>query len=233
MEQKISDHLGRMKSLLNSIMELEWFIGFLLLITCLDLYFTLKYNISVITAANQWRFYFTKAEDYIYFALIFSMIFTMVFPALKWFHIFVLSGLLYKIGIDCYGGVHKNYKEYRWIRSLELDAARENNEVLWKYLIKEKERDQQKSRVSVKFLSINLFVLIQCTYAKDVNNYPILINTILEGFRFCEQQNFVLRMFFCIGLAAFIGTWLMLFFRAFLLPDNNIYFPDDKGNKNV
>ncbi|SMB89026.1 hypothetical protein SAMN05660772_01271 [Pasteurella testudinis DSM 23072] len=232
MDKKIDDSPGKIKNLLNSIMELEWFIGFLLLITCLDLYFTLTYGISVIHAVNQWRFYFTRIEDYIYFVLLFSMVFTMIFPAFRFLYIFILSNLLAKIGIDCYErdfNDNRHYKDYKWIKSLELQAIKENNELLLKYTLKREEIIKQRSRVSAKFLAINLFMLIQWLFIQDVENYPVIIKTLLQGVNFAEKQEFLLQALLILGLVIFSLTWLALFFRAFIIPSNTIYYPDDEN----
>ncbi|WP_236650870.1 hypothetical protein [Mannheimia pernigra] len=221
----IKEFFSTKNSPINVLMQTEWFLGFILLVTYLDAYFQLVYQVPIYIAIKQREIYFTNAIDYIAAIFFFSITFTALFTIIRFLHIFILSGLLNKIGCKTYEipkleDIHK----YELLSTLKRRAARENNTELRKYCESEEERIRTRISISRRFLGIVLFTIIHIYFAEGWGNYPLVIEFIFE-YLGTQPENF--KFFVYIALSLLAVSIFYLFEQSIKIESNYIYFPKD------
>lgn len=221
----IKDFFSTKNSPINVLMQTEWFLGFILIVTYLDAYFQLVYQVPIYIAIKQKEIYLTNAVDYIATIFFFSITFTALFTIIRFLHIFVLSGLLNKIGFKTYEipefeDIHK----YELLSTLKRRAARENNSELRKYCENEEERIRTRISISRRFLGIVLFTVVHICFAKGWGNYPLVIEFIFEYIG-VQPENF--KSFAYVVLSFLIIPMFYLFEQSMKIESNYIYFPKD------
>lgn len=221
----IKEIFSTKNSPINVLMQTEWFLGFILLITYLDAYFQLVYQVPIYIAIKHREIYLANAIDYIVAIFLFSITFTALFTIIRFLYIFILSGLLDKIGFKTYEipkleDTHK----YELLSTLKIRAARENNSELRKYCENEEERIRVRLSISRRFLGIVLFTIIHIYFAEGWGNYPLAIEFIFE-YLGTQPENIKSSVYIALSILSI--PIFYLFEQSIKIESNYIYFPKD------
>lgn len=221
----IKEIFSTKNSPINVLMQTEWFLGFVLIVVYLDAYFQIVHQVPIYVVIKQRDIYLTSAIDYIAAISFFSITFTALFTLMRFLHIFVFSNLLDKIGCKTYELPKSDeIKNFKSISDLKIRAAKENNKELRYYCEKAEEKIRIRISISRRFLGIIFFTIIHISFAKEWENYPLMIRFIFE---YLDTQPENLKYFIGIVLTLLMIPAFYLFEQSIKIENDYIYFPKD------
>ncbi|WP_131974644.1 hypothetical protein [Cricetibacter osteomyelitidis] len=222
------DKIKELKNILAALMDDVWFALFLLIVTYIDVYFSVKYNVSIIIAMEDMGRYFTNPIDYLYMILLFSMIFICLFPILKIFYIFILSDVLQNIGFNIYRSPYdikspEDYKNYCYLDTAILNAVKANNNALMQYCDSKKQRFIRNG-LRKKAIWGMLFLFVFYYLLSNNGGNPILIQLYIDFLAYAEETSKIL------SVSIIITSLFPLFYilnDLFVIESEYIYLPEN------
>ncbi|MBF0752409.1 MULTISPECIES: hypothetical protein [unclassified Pasteurella] len=213
------EKIKNFKLTLSSIMGIEWLISFLLLVTYLDLYFQVKYNISIVTALERWEIYLKNPIDYLFLLIPFSLIFSILFPIMEFIYVMFISDLLTRVGLKVY---RTSYDEnFKHLDNVILITIQTNNDTLMKYCEQCKITFKKRRFITVASWGIIYLLLLYYSLPNNGDN-PILIKIYIDSFKYAEEKSIFLL--YSLMLAS-ISSVFFLFDTLFYINRKEVYFP--------
>lgn len=211
--------------LLQRIMELEWLLASLLIISFFDMYLNLKLGFSLEMLLNRQKniSWYSIVEAII----LFSFIFAAIVPIIQGIYFSVILTVLSKFNIYMLEDENFDYKKS--LHRLRTKAVKEDNSVLWSAY---QEKVTGYKKISFVFLSawgILIFSILGC-FGKSGKS--ILVDIIIKLNTVAESNYFlggiIYFLFLIISFWYFTILQHSLYLREEILP----YWEDEDGKKN-
>lgn len=224
------EKIKQLRETLTFLMSLEWCMGILLITSYFDLYFNLKYSMSILDVFNDAENYLFNPIDYFLSFVLLSFIFAVVFPTLHAIYIILVPGIIYTLTRGKCGIIQTPYNydiqrssDFCSLEELRLKSAQENNQVLFEYCNKkEKLFDSEKN---IKYFQWGIVLFIFMHYLLGVNGHPLYVEATILFYNLFENNKFIIIIFiiFLTGIVLSISSLFMI------KSDQRIYYP--KENK--
>lgn len=222
--KQIIESVTSMKNIINFFMEFDYIIIFMMFFSFFDMYFSINYGVSFVTALDEWNKYLINPKDYIYSIMILSFVFSIIFPSLRGFYRF-LAVVLLDFNISLF---EKNDHRLTPVSHLKRKAILENNSIMYSFCL-ERELEYRKQYIAYSALwAIIVFMLIQSVIS---DTSPLLLTLFKHIYIYLDSGNWILKLLWWILILS-IGTTLLTFLgSSFFIRENNVYLPIDKDNQ--